>query len=135
MIIPILYLAFAAIATAVNLLVQEVALVLQGNDASIFVAMMFGTITGLVAKYILDKNYIFRYVTTSTSRNMQIFFVYSLMGVVTTFIFWGIELTFDAIFETSLMRNVGAVIGLSISYLLKYQLDKKYVFTSQRVSV
>ncbi|AXN31879.1 GtrA family protein [Vibrio coralliilyticus] len=135
MIIPILYLAFAAIATAINLLVQEVTLVLQGNDASILVAMMFGTMTGLVAKYILDKNYIFRYVTTSTSRNMQIFGVYSLMGVVTTFIFWGIELMFYAVFETSLMRNVGAVIGLSISYLLKYQLDKKYVFTSQRVGV
>lgn len=50
------------------------------------------------------------------------------MGLVTTLLFWITEYTFDLWFATKTMRYVGAVIGLSIGYVAKYQLDKKYVF-------
>jgi putative flippase GtrA len=44
--------------------------------------------------------------------------------VITTFVFWG----FDYLFNSIPMRYLGAVIGLSIGYIIKYQLDKKFVF-------
>jgi len=46
----------------------------------------------------------------------------------TTFIFWGTEIGFDAFFENENAKYFGAVIGLSIGYIIKYFLDKKYVF-------
>ena len=54
------------------------------------------------------------------------------MGIVTTLIFWGFEFSFGYFFETKQLRYLGGVIGLSIGYLAKYQLDKRYVFTGMR---
>jgi hypothetical protein len=50
------------------------------------------------------------------------------MSTITTFIFWGLELLFDALFESELFRYIGAFLGLSIGYSIKYFLDIKYVF-------
>ena len=50
------------------------------------------------------------------------------MGVFTTLIFWGFEILFDKLFEHELSKYAGAVIGLSIGYIVKYNLDKKFVF-------
>lgn len=50
------------------------------------------------------------------------------MGVFTTFIFWGFEIGFDLIFKTEMAKYIGAVFGLSIGYIIKYFLDKKFVF-------
>jgi hypothetical protein len=44
-------------------------------------------------------------------------------------IFWGFEFTFEYLFETKALRYLGGVIGLCIGYVVKYQLDKRYVFT------
>jgi len=51
-----------------------------------------------------------------------------MMGVITNFIFWGVEVAFDYTFKTIPMRYTGGVIGLSIGYWMKYQLDKRFVF-------
>lgn len=128
--IRLLYLTFAIIATVVNLLTQEVIISWQRHDE--YIAMMIGTATGLITKYVLDKTFIFKFVATSKSQGIHVFVLYSFMGVATTFIFWGIEWGFYSVYDTHFMRNVGAVIGLSISYLIKYQLDKNYVFASKR---
>ena len=56
------------------------------------------------------------------------FVLYSMMGVVTTFIFRGVEMAFDYAFRTIPMRYTGAVIWLNIGYWMKYQLDKRFVF-------
>lgn len=50
------------------------------------------------------------------------------MGVFTTFIFWGVEISFDYFFKNNNAKYLGAVIGLSIGYLIKYFLDKNFVF-------
>ncbi len=50
------------------------------------------------------------------------------MGLVTTAIFWGTETAFWLIWGTDLMREVGAVLGLSVGYVTKYLLDRRYVF-------
>lgn len=90
-----------------------------------------GTGFGLVVKYILDKKYIFQYKTETTGHNRHIFFLYTVMGILTTFIFWSFEFGFHYIFETKEMRYLGGIIGLMIGYICKYYLDKKFVFKTQ----
>jgi putative flippase GtrA len=87
---------------------------------------------GLVVKYLLDKRYIFQYVTKDIKHDGKTFVLYVAMGLITTAIFWGFAFGFDHIFETKEMRYVGSVIGLSIGYVTKYFLDKKYVFVPQK---
>jgi putative flippase GtrA len=125
------YTVFAAIALGCNLLSQELTSRLYTGPYKLYVAIFVGTIAGLVVKYILDKHYIFRYVTQSAQQNIRLFALYTSMSVITTCIFWGTELAFDAIFQNKTMRYVGAAIGLTIGYITKYQLDKRFVFRKQ----
>jgi len=94
--------------------------------------MFFGTLAGLVTKYVLDKEYIFCHTPTDKTDDARKFVIYSFMGVFTTIIFWGTEITFNAIFENPYAKYMGAVIGLMIGYIIKYFLDKKYVFVHKR---
>lgn len=129
--IVILYAAFAVVATIVNLGAQR--LILAGLDGWIAlpIAIFIGTLAGLVVKYILDKRWIFNDRRGGVATHSKQFGLYSLMGVATTAIFWGFEYSFWAIWQTDLMREVGAVIGLGIGYVTKYYLDSKYVFTDR----
>lgn len=122
------YSLFALIATIINLFTQFISLAIYSQDFSLYIAMFFGTLTGLIAKYILDKKYIFYYVVKDKKEDSQKFILYSIMGVFTTLIFWGFEIGFDAIFENEVAKYIGAIIGLSIGYITKYFLDKKFVF-------
>jgi putative flippase GtrA len=90
--------------------------------------MFFGTLAGLVTKYLLDKRYIFYHTPKDKKDDAKKFALYSFMGVFTTVIFWGTEIGFNAVFENPNAKYVGAIIGLSIGYVIKYYLDKKYVF-------
>ena len=92
--------------------------------------MFVGTIAGLLVKYALDKRYIFYYETKRKSDDIKKFFIYSCMGVITTFIFWGTEICFATIWHHEISKYIGAVIGLSIGYITKYNLDKRFVFIS-----
>jgi putative flippase GtrA len=123
------YALFAAVATAVNLVTQILSLsVYDAPPLALPLAMSAGTVTGLVVKYILDKRWIFSDFTTGLDTHARKFSLYTLMGVFTTAIFWGTELTFDAVFEDPHMRYVGGAIGLAIGYLLKFRLDQRFVF-------
>ena len=122
------YVVFAIISTLVNLAFQYLSFLLYNGFLSLYVAMFFGTLAGLVLKYILDKKYIFFHTPKSKKDDGKKFLLYSLMGVFTTFIFWGFEITCDYFFAFENAKYLGAVIGLSIGYIVKYQLDKKFVF-------
>ena len=122
------YSLFALIATIINLFTQFISLAIYSQDFSLYIAMFFGTLTGLIAKYILDKKYIFYYVVKDKKEDSQKFILYSIMGVFTTLIFWGFEIGFDYIFDSEIAKYIGAIIGLSIGYVTKYFLDKKFVF-------
>ena len=123
------YTAFAVLATLANLGVQRIVL-MAGEGAVIFaLAMVAGTAAGLVLKYILDKRYIFNDATTGLRASGQQFLLYTVMGLVTTALFWATETAFWVIWRTDAMRELGAVIGLSVGYVVKYKLDSKYVFT------
>ena len=128
MTITILYIAFALVAIVVNLFTQELTSNIFHYKYEIVFSMFTGTLAGLFVKYLLDKKFIFKFVTKSQKQDVTTFFFYSIMGVATTFLFWVTEYMFDLWFETKTMRYVGAVIGLSIGYVTKYYLDKKYVF-------
>lgn len=122
------YSFFALIATIINLFTQFISLAIYSQDFSLYIAMFFGTLTGLIAKYILDKKYIFYYVVKDKKEDSQKFILYSIMGVFTTLIFWGFEIGFDYIFDSEIAKYIGAIIGLSVGYITKYFLDKKFVF-------
>lgn len=121
------YVLFCVVATLVNLFTQRIFLELVFIDYY-FVALFFGTLTGLVTKYTLDKNYIFKDFDHSIKNNSKKFTLYTFNGVFTTAIFWGSESLFFFVYATTLAREIGALIGLSVGYFLKYRLDKKYVF-------
>jgi putative flippase GtrA len=89
---------------------------------------MVGTAVGLVIKYILDKKYIFQFRAKNISHDSFTFFLYTVMGIFTTIIFWGFEYAFDYIYDTKEMRYLGGIIGLAIGYYVKYKLDKRFVF-------
>jgi len=122
------YIIFALISTATNLLFQFFSFKIYSGYASLYLAMAVGTGAGLVVKYILDKKYIFFHETKSKREDAQKFMLYSLMGVFTTFIFWGVEIGFDKIFGGEIAKYIGGLIGLAIGYTLKYFLDKRFVF-------
>lgn len=128
------YGSFAALAVLCNLLAQELSLGLYGGEYSLYVSIGVGTVVGLVCKYELDKRYIFAQVAPSASRDLHRFLAYTLTGVITTALFWGFELGFEFLFASKSARYTGAVIGLSLGYALKYQLDKRYVFTHQEAT-
>jgi putative flippase GtrA len=109
-------------------LFQYFSFLVYSDFGSLYVAMFFGTLAGLVAKYILDKKYIFYHTPKDRSDDARKFALYSLMGVFTTIIFWGTEIAFNALSPSPYAKYLGAVIGLSIGYIIKYFLDKKYVF-------
>jgi putative flippase GtrA len=122
------YAIFAQIATAANIGAQDLVIRTYSGTFDILASVVVGTGVGLVVKYILDKRYIFRFRARSVTHDTQTFALYTVMGLVTTVIFWGFEFGFQYIFETKEMRYLGGIIGLAIGYLTKYQLDKRYVF-------
>lgn len=126
--LALMYTIFAFIATISNILSQDLTFRIYQGPFELWLGIFVGTAIGLVVKYFLDKRYIFQYQTTSIGHGSKTFYLYTLMGVVTTVIFWGFEFAFDAIWNSMEMRYLGGVIGLAIGYYVKYQLDKRYVF-------
>ena len=126
--IAVRYVSFAIFATVVNISSQYVSFYIYNGFLNLYLAMFVGTLSGLILKYILDKKYIFYYKSKSRKYDGITFSLYSLTGIITTFIFWGFEMSFDYIFEDKNSKYLGAVIGLSIGYTAKYFLDKELVF-------
>lgn len=119
------YGAFAVLAVLVNLAVQRGVLAV---GLGLLAALVTGTAAGLVVKYVLDKVWIFGDRTAGVAAEGRKFTLYTLMGVATTAIFWGTEAAAWAIWQTDLAREVGAVVGLAVGYVVKYRLDRRFVF-------
>jgi len=122
------YIIFAVISTLFNLLFQYLSFLIYSDLAALYVAMFIGTLAGLIVKYVLDKKFIFYHEIKDRKDDAKKFALYSLMGVFTTIIFWGTETAFDYLSQDLKAKYLGAVIGLSIGYIIKYFLDKKFVF-------
>lgn len=120
-----LYFGFAVVATVLNLICQNILIFLEYE---VYLQILGGTLIGLVSKYYLDRQYVFKDTKTNIAGS---FTMYSLFGALLTPLWWVIEIIFINLFGTILAQNIGAILGLAICYYLKYLLDKKYVFNSE----
>jgi putative flippase GtrA len=121
------YVLFAVVSGLSNLAAQEfVVRVLP--LAPIMASVLFGTGTGFLVKYLLDKRWIFLDTYDGHVAEIRKFVVYGLSGVGTTLLFWAIELGAWHIWQTVEAKYIGAVIGLSLGSWIKYLLDKQYAF-------
>jgi putative flippase GtrA len=130
--LAITYAVLALVATVANIGAQD--LVIRGYNGAfdVLLSVVVGTGVGLVVKYVLDKRFIFHFRAKNAVHDGQTFMLYTLMGLLTTVIFWGFEFGFDHVFQTKQARYLGGVIGLAIGYVAKYHLDKRYVFRGGR---
>jgi putative flippase GtrA len=124
------YTGFAVLATFANLGAQRLVLLLGETPPYFTAAVIAGTALGLVVKYGLDKRWIFADTTTGLREHGRKFSLYTAMGLITTAIFWAMETAFWLIWGTHLAREIGAVLGLAVGYAVKYQLDRRFVFTT-----
>ena len=123
------YVLFSLFAIFANLATQRIILSLGSEVKHYWLALMVGTLIGLLIKFFLDKYWIFGEYSSDLYLNTKFFFWYSLMGLLTTLFFWVVETSFWIIWKTEFMRELGAVIGLSVGYFIKYFLDRNFVFT------
>lgn len=126
--LALLYAILAIIATIANIGAQDLTLKAYAGPLSVLLSILMGTAIGLIVKYVLDKRYIFAFVARDLGHDSRTFALYTAMGLITTAIFWGMELGFDAAFGSKEMRYFGGILGLAIGYVVKYQLDKRFVF-------
>jgi putative flippase GtrA len=125
----VLYALFGGVSIAVNLTVQWVSHQVLSGRFSIELSILFGTIAGLPVKFFLDRRYIFSNIPRAR-RSTTEFVLYSVTGIFTTLIFWGTEWVFHLIFATDIARLSGGALGLTIGFVVKYQLDKRWVFSA-----
>lgn len=123
------YTAFAVIATLANLATQRAVLAVDSSGVGFGLAVLSGTAVGLVIKYILDKRWIFYDTSAGMKAHGHKFALYTAMGLITTVIFWGTETLFWWIWQSDMMRETGAVLGLAVGYVVKYKLDRRFVFS------
>ena len=123
-----LYTLFAGISILANIGLQKLFLIVYQGPFGVPLSVFVGTGGGLVVKFLLDKIWIFRYQHRDLSHGIRSFMLYTVMGLATTVIFWGLEFGADAIFHSEAARFTGGAIGLAIGYVVKYRLDKKFVF-------
>jgi len=146
----LLYILFSFLSMLINLLTQKgvelffvkvleadffnnVFYFIKNITTGIFIQLFIATIAGFVFKYIVDKILIFKDTTKVVSKKhlFQVF-LYTFFAVFTTLIFWGTELAFKYFFEFRNSEYIGAALGLAVGYTLKFFLDKRFVFTSNR---
>ena len=122
------YAMFAVIAIFLNLFIQRLVLLFGKTAPFLIVAILAGTLVGLVVKFLLDKRWIFQDETRGITQQGKKFLIYSLTGVFTTGIFWISEAGFWYFWRTDFMREMGAVLGLTFGYFAKFHLDYRFVF-------
>ncbi|MCC7225546.1 MAG: GtrA family protein [Burkholderiaceae bacterium] len=129
--LAVTYTILAVIASLANFAAQDLVTTFYGGPFNIAISVVLGTGVGLIVKYVLDKRYIFRFKARDAAHDGKTFILYTIMGLATTFIFWGFEFGFQAVFATKEMRYLGGALGLAIGYVTKYLLDKRYVFRQE----
>ncbi|KXU90894.1 hypothetical protein CI15_03030 [Paraburkholderia monticola] len=124
----IFYALFAGLSILANIGFQKLSLIAYSGPFSVLFSVVVGTAVGLIVKFALDKIWIFRYRHRDLSHGIRSFLLYTVMGLATTAIFWGFEFGANAIYHSEPTRFTGGVIGLVIGYIVKYRLDKRFVF-------
>lgn len=126
----VLYILFAGLAVAVNVLVQRAVFALFGDvfddsTSTLWLAMCTGAAVALGLKYLLDRRYVFQAKGPATEGE---FLAYALTGGAITAVFFAVEYVIWMIFQTATARDIGIVVGMTIGYALKFLLDRRLVF-------
>jgi putative flippase GtrA len=121
------YILFAVIAGAMNLGAQAIVFGIAPVQP-LALSILTGTGVGFVAKYLLDKHWIFFDGYHGPGREARKVILYGAFSVAMTLIFWAFEVGFLAVWGTNVAKYVGAVIGLGIGNFLKYRLDRAFTF-------
>tara|TARA_A100001388_G_C28774120_1_gene505980 strand:- start:2252 stop:2668 length:417 start_codon:yes stop_codon:yes gene_type:complete len=125
------YILFSFIATFANIFTQRIIFSFNKSNSNFIIAILCGTFVGLILKFYFDKKWIFYDKVSSIKAEGLKFGRYTSMGIISTLVFWITETVFWLIWETAKMREVGAIIGLSFGYIIKYNLDKRFVFAKK----
>lgn len=126
------YALFALAATLVNLGVQRIASAVWTWGMRDLAVLAAGTGAGLVVKYLLDSRWIFGFRGRGAVQDLGAFVRYAATGVLTTGIFWAVELGFLSVFRAEWARYAGGAAGLCLGYTAKYFLDRRLVFGRAR---
>lgn len=126
-----LYTLSAVISSALNISLQMACIGVYKGPFAVEISIFIGTVIGLPLRYLFEKRYIYAFQSKGIKHNGLLFVLYSFMGMFTTAIFWVSEYAFHLIFETDTMRYIGGLIGLTLSFWIKYQLDKNFVFVDR----
>lgn len=121
---------FAVVATGANIAAQEIAMRASPVDP-LAVSILAGTLVGFAVKYVLDKLYVFSDAYDGHAEEARKVILYGAFSVLTTIIFWSVEIAFWQIWQTSAAKYTGAVLGLAIGYAAKFMLDRRYVFRAR----
>ena len=124
------YILFAILSTLVNLFSQFLTFAILDYEHETYIAIANGTIAGLLVKYLLDKYYIFN-LNVKEYSSSNTFVPYVLTSILTTIIFWVTELWFINYIQIPYTEYIGAIVGLSMGYTLKYFLDRDFVFNEK----
>lgn len=122
------YTTIAIAASALNLLLQGVISWIYSGPLAVEVSMVIATGLVLPLKYSVEKRVIFDFEPDSLLHDAKLFYLYTIVSVFTVLIFWCTEYAFHLMFREEAMRYVGGAIGLTISFYLKYRLDRHFVF-------
>ena len=138
-----LYILFAFISTMINIGTQHlvnIIITMSGNHflintiikdpikLSLLISMFCATIIAFLFKFVIDKIIIFKDKSTEITENIRQILIYGLFALFTTLIFWVFEISFKYFFKFQYSEYMGAIIGLTIGYTIKFVLDSKYVF-------
>ncbi len=124
------YFIFAVLATLTNLFIQYLFTMLYEGPLELWIGMGLGTIAGLLLKYVLDKFFVFQKEILSVKQESKFFFIYAYLGIYTTLFYMLVEWAFYTMFPFEEAKYIGGAIGLAGGYLIKYFLDKRFVFNS-----
>lgn len=122
------YTSIAIAASALNLLLQAVISRLYAGPFAVEAAMVLATGIVLPIKYSVEKRVIFEFQPDSLMHDAKLFYLYTMVSVVTVLMFWCTEYAFHLLFGDEAMRYVGGALGLAISFYSKYRLDRHFVF-------
>ena len=125
--IALRYALFAGIAIASNLLAQALVLSLYAGAFAVPAAIAAGTVVGLLVKFQLDRRLIFY--APAAGVVSSTFLSYATTGAFTTIIFWGTEtLAYLVSGKQEWALFAGGLAGLVAGNIVKYRLDKRFVF-------
>lgn len=126
-----LYTFFAILSIFINITSQIISIFIYKGPFFVEISIFVGTAIGMPVRYLLEKKYIFHFTSRDIAHDGKLFIGYTAMGVVTTFVFWATEYAFHLFYDTEVMRYAGGIVGLTIGFYIKYQLDKRYVFVKK----